>query len=385
MQFVSFIFVASMASTFATERGIQALANKWIIAPDPSFAYGGLAFDLDYQVSDFIRNDMTAYALYTSPGCKETGAPVPATFLTSILHVLTGQAYNETNNGDGVRDQKLTVNVNPVTIAASDIYAEETTDGFVTATIDFCVRFSLQVYHDGLTEEVNYLETLVTLFIDLSDGFVIGDVNVVPNIKIQNTANQDYFLEGYQCDLANDALTTGTNLTDSRSQGSVIRVCVKPNTEAVAAGIKMRSLDEFTFSRNSGIRQSAIIGYNLEATNGLTSLTCSNGVDVCVFETMLFAAFYSTTGVVFGSGTGSMQFGTRRLRALPQADRTEVAATSEFNLAFGILNSKVLEEGLGPAPHGPGTATTAAMSAISLSIAGAFLFYLCRWTAILRQ
>ena len=366
----------------STERGLQTLSKKWHITPDPSFTYGGLAFDLDYQVSDFIDDGMTAYAVYTS-GCKETGTAVPVTVLTSHKAVLTGEVYNANNNGDGVRDQKLTVGVNADTIAASDIYMEDTTVGSATAMIDFCVRFSLQTTNHEGPIEVSFLETLVTLFVDLSDGFAIGDVNVVPNIKIQSTANQGYFLEGYQCDLANDALN-GTDLTDTRSQGSVIRVCVKPDTEAVAAGIKMRSLDEFTYTRNSGIRQPAIIGYNLEATNGLTSLTCSNGVDVCVLETMLFAAFYSTTGVVLGSGTGSMQFGgARRLRALQAGTKPAVAATSEFNLDFGILNSNVLVvEDIGP-PRGSGAAVIATMSVIAFGIFGAFLFYLFKWTTII--
>jgi hypothetical protein len=370
MKFVSIIFVASVASTLAAERGLQTLAKKWNIT-DPSFAYEKLGFTLDYQVSDFISDDMTAYALYTSPGCKETGASVSASDLTSTKPVLTGQAYNAANNGDGVRDQKLTVGVVADNIAAaSGIYAEDNTTGVVTATIDFCVRFSLQTTSGDDAVEVNFLETLVTLFVDLSDGFTIGDVIVAPKDKLLNTANQVYLLEGYQCNSGNVALTGG-DLTGTRNQGSVIRVCVKPDSDAFLAGIKMRSLDEFTFSREGGISQPAIVGYNEESPNGLTSLTCSNGVDVCFFETILFAAFYSSDGFVVGSGTGSMQFGaaganTRRLRAL-QADPPEAAATSEFELDFGVLNPGRVDP-----RDGSGAARSAAMAASALVIAGAF-------------
>jgi hypothetical protein len=363
MKLVSIIFVASVASTLATERGLQTLAKKWNIT-DPSFAYDSLGFVLDYQVSDFIDNGNTLHALWTSPGCQESGAVVPASVLTSTRPVLTGAAYNSANNGDGVRDQSLTVNVVAANIAASDIYAEDTTVGSVTAAIDFCVRFSLLTAGAGAVE-VNFLETLVTLFVDLSDGFSIGDVNVAPKIKITNTANQVYLLDGYQCDAANDALT-GTDLTDTRNQGSVIRVCVKPDADAVTAGIKMRSLDEFTFSRNAGaISQEAIVGYNQEATNGLTSLTCSNGADVCVFETILFAAFYSNVGVVLGSGTGSMQFGARRLRALQASGRSESAAASDFELDLAV-------NPVGRDRGGSGAATSGVMAATALVVAGAF-------------
>ena len=385
MKLISIIFVASSvaSTTLASERGLQTLARKWNIT-DPSFTYDALGFDLDYVVSDFIDDTHTQHTLWTAPGCQETGTAVPASVLTSTRPVLTGAAYNPVNNGNGVRDQKVTVGVVPATIAASDIYSEDTTVGAVAATIDFCVRFSLLTTGDGAVE-VNFLESLVTLFVDLSDGFAIGDVNVAPKIKITNTANQVYLLDGYQCNAANAELT-GTDLTDTRTQGSVIRVCVRPDADAITAGITMRSLDEFTFTRDNGpagpdasdISQAAIIGYNQEATNGLTSLTCSNGLDVCVFETILFAAFYSAVGVVLGSGTGSMQFGTRRLRAL---QRSESAAAADFDLYLGVLDTgKPNSENRGTGPgavqdgsDGSGAATSGGvMAATALVVAGAF-------------
>jgi len=370
MKLLSIIFVASVTSTLAAERGLQTLAKKWNIV-DPDFTYGDLSFALDYTVSDFIDNGMTDHTVYTS-GCKETGTEVSSTVLTSTRPDLTGAPFDASNDGDGLRYQKLTVGVVAAAIAASEIYAEDTTVGAVTATIDFCVRFSLMTTA-GATE-VNFLETLVTLFVDLSDGFSIGNVTVAPKLKLENTANQVYLLDGYQCDAANAALT-GTDLSDTRNQGSVIRVCVKPDNEAVTAGIKMRSLDEFTFTRDA-INQQAITGYNTEAANGLTSLTCSNGVDVCVFETILFAAFYTDEGTVAGSGTGSMQFGagvagapTRRLRAL-QADTNtpEAAATSDFELDFGV-NDPVRDT-----RDGSGAASSGVMAGAAVVMAGAFAF-----------
>jgi hypothetical protein len=358
MKFVSIIFIASVASTVAAaeERGLQILAKKWNIT-DPTFAYDSLGFDLDYQVSDFISDSMATHTLWTAPDCQEGAAAVGAGILTSVKVPLVG-AFDDTNNGDGIRDQKLTIAVNPATIAASALYSEDTSLGAVTATVNFCVRYSLVTA--DLTE-VNFLETLVTLFVDLSDGFSIGDVFVAPKNKLLNTANQVYLLDGYQCNSDNVRLE-GDDLTATRNQGSVIRVCVKPDTDAVNAGIFMRSLDAFTFSRNA-INQPAIIGYNAEATNGLTSLSCANGDPVCFFETILFAAFYSTTGVVVGSGTGSMQFGgARRLRGL-EVERSESAASSEFDLYFGTLDEQ---------DAGDSAATSGVMAATALVMAGAF-------------
>jgi hypothetical protein len=361
MKFVSIIFVVSVASTLAAERGLQTLTKQWNIN-DPSFEYEALGFDLDYQVSDFINDDMTAYKLYTSPGCKEDGDEVPPGLLTSTKPILTGVDYNADNNGDGVREQKLTVAVVPATIAGSVIYDEDQTVGAVTATIDFCVRFSLQQSdgtQTGLTE-VNFLETLVTLDVDLSDGFEIGAVNVEPKVRIENTANQVYLLEGYQCDDNNVRIASPA----ARNQGSVIRVCVTPDGDAVDAGIFMRSLDDFTFTRDS-VSQEAITDYNTEAPNGLTFLSCSNGLPLCYFETILIAAFYSSIGTVLGAGTGSMQFGgARRLRAL-QAERSEEAGVSEFEVDFGV--NPVLES-----ENDSGAATSGVMAATALVVAGAF-------------
>ena len=370
MKLISIILVAFVAPTLAAERGLQTLTRMWNIN-DPSFAYDSLGFDLEYPVSDFVDNSHTLHTLWTSPGCQESGVPVPASVLTSNRPVLTGAAYNPINNGHGVRDQSLTVNVNSDTIAASDIYAQDTTVGSVTGTIDFCVRFSLVT---AGAAEINFVETLVTLIVDSSDDFAIGDVIVTPVSKIENTSNQEYLVDGYQCNAANDALT-GTDLTDTKIQGSVIRVCVKPDAKAVAAGMKMRSVDEFTFSRDD-MSQDAIVGYNQEAHNGLTILFCRNGADVCIFETILFAAFYDTPGVVLGSGTGSMQYGNRRLGA-SEGDRSEVAATSDFQFNIGVkedealfYDSSDLEDESEEVDSG--AATSGVMAAIAFIMAGAF-------------
>jgi hypothetical protein len=384
MKLISILFLASAASTLAYERGLQTLARKWNIT-DPTFAYEALGFSLDYAVSDFINNPNTLHALWTSPGCQENGTAVPDTVLASTRPDLTGDIHDPVNNGLGVRDQTLTVNVNPDTIATSDIYAENAAVGAVTAEINFCVRFSLLT---ASAVEVNFLETLVTLYVDLSGTFEIGEVNVEPKIKITNTANQVYLLDGYQCNDVNAELT-GTDLTATRNQGSVIRVCVRPDADAIAAGITMRSIDAFSFTRDLGppgadesdITQDAIIGYNEEATNGLTSLTCSNGVPVCFFETILFAAFYSTVGVVVGAGTGSMQFGAggarRGLRALQ--DRSESAASADFDLYLGVLDrprddgGRPPIEGSGPGAVDPtsGAAKSGVMAASALVMAAA--------------
>jgi hypothetical protein len=122
---------------------------------------------------------------------------------------------------------------------------------------------------------------------------------------------------------------------------------VTPDAEATADGIKMRSIDIFTWSRTlpTEVTQAAIISRDTVAANQLTTFNHCRGLAICSFETILFANFYTALGSVDGSGVASMQFGTntsrrRRLRSGAgrslQADDDEVAGASEFELDFSI-------------------------------------------------
>jgi hypothetical protein len=368
MKFTSLLLAAStVASTQAQGRGLQSLAQKWNIT-DPIFTYDGLHFDLDYQVTDFINDNMVIYSVWNRD-CQEGGISVSNTVLSSSKEPLTGDAY-AAGGGAGERMLAIDVELEAATITTDpNIYSEDTTPGSVTAQIDFCVRFSLQTDTAPNEIEVNFLETLVTLYVDLSDGFEIGEVSVAPKIKVINTANQVYLIDGYQCDAGGVELDEAA-LAATRNQGSVIKVCVEPDQEARDSGIFMRSIDSFTFIRSDvdpEINQPAITGPNTASNNGLTAVTCSRGDLQCSFETILFAAFYASPGTVGGEGVGSMQFGNtdtgrRGLRAL-QAD--EPAASSEFNLDFGI-NPIVETQNSGAA------SSSRVMAATVLMVAGAF-------------
>jgi hypothetical protein len=62
------------------------------------------------------------------------------------------------------------------------IFTDIEIDSKAKAIVEFCVRFKLTTPGGGV--EVNFLESLVTLYVDLSDGFSIGDLNVSPKIAI---------------------------------------------------------------------------------------------------------------------------------------------------------------------------------------------------------
>ena len=228
------------------------------------------------------------------------------------------------------------------------IYEETVVNGQQFAEVKFCVRLNLNTGGDS-SIEVNFHETLITLNVDLTDGFAIDDVSVTPREKLVKTANQAYKVEGYQCD-RNYVELNEAGKAVTRNQGAIIRVCVRPTLEGRQDGIYMREIQSFAFSRTypdsrPDVNQDAIVNSG-PADNGLTDLFCDRGWEVCMFETILFAAFYRDTGTVAGAGIASMQFGgsgRRQLRAFDNNDSNRVpratqadqeAAVAEFEIEF---------------------------------------------------
>jgi hypothetical protein len=211
------------------------------------------------------------------------------------------------------------------------------------------MRFGL-VTNTATPIEVNFLETIVTLTIDLTDGFTIDTVTVQPKDVAIKTASQAYQVEGYQCDAVNEPLSEA-ELTATRNQGSIIRVCVRPDQTARDDGIFMRFIDSFAWERDYGgvigvVTQPAV--ENREAaSNQLTDLYCTSGDAVCSFDTVLFAALFRTPGAITGSGIASLQFGSdpvtssrRNLRQSSRAvqeDDEGIAATAEFQLDMEVI------------------------------------------------
>ena len=360
----SFVSSAAAADDARVLQTTATLAEKWNITT-PTFDYAGLSFDLDYGISDWIMQGMVSYGIYDE-NCKEGNYAIPSTILSATQSALP----NTRGNGLGRLTQQLTIAVNPATITTdANIYEETVVNGQQFAVINFCVRLNLSTGGDS-SIEVNFHETLVTLNVDLTDGFTIADVNVAPREKLVTTANTAYEVEGYQCDRNYAELSAAAKAT-TRNQGAIIRVCVRPTLEGRTDGIYMREIQSFAFSRTyvdgrPAVNQDAIVG-SLAADNGLTDLFCENGWEVCMFETILFAAFYRDTGVVAGSGIASMQFGgsvaARRLRnnrAL-QADGEE-AAVAEFELDFETVATT---DGVGS-----GASSMGFMAVASLAIAG---------------
>jgi len=330
------LFVLASAAKAQEDRALATLAEKWSIA-DPTFAYDGMDFSFDYPVSNFVDQGQAYYEVYDS-GCKEGGNLVTTGFtLNPIVDVTAGSVTDDATFDIAGKTAQVPISVETSDITSNtDVYTETDTGGAVGASIVFCVRFGLNTLGDSPVE-VNFLESVVTLNIDLSAGFSIDDINVTPKDQLINTAATTYTVEGYMCQQGSD--TPVVDATTALSQGSLITVCIKPDADGIADGIKMRAVDSFEWTRDATAQ--AAIESGVAAGNLLTSFdeTACAGGDYCQFSSILFAAFYASKGQVSGNGVASMQFGTRRLSegsGLRALQEQEAAATSEFDLAVQL-------------------------------------------------
>jgi len=345
--FLSMASAATAAANTNEDRSLASLADKWNIQ-DPAVTQNGLAMDFAYQLSNFIVEGQAYYEVYTS-GCKESGTEVATgAGLTMSPLVDIDPAATSVVDDDGfvIDDRSATVPVaiDVATIAgASDIYTETGSGDDLGATIEFCIRFGLNTLTDPASE-VNFLESIVTMTVDLGDGFTVDAIQVTPKDQLLNTANQAYTVTGFLCNPDDGSeLTQGVDGTAAAfNQGSLISVCVKPDAQGVSDGIVMRTIDDFAWSRDTTNQEAIASG--AASTNSLTSFdptACAGGA-YCTFSTILFAAFYSSNGSVSGTGTSTMQFGRRRLqeqdgrqvRSLQQ--EPEAAATSPVSLDVDV-------------------------------------------------
>jgi len=290
------------------ERDLATLQEKWSIT-DNGVEFGGLEYTLKYITSDIIINSMMDATVY-SIDCKKGGVIIPSSDMSVNLvpdNVPPGTGENQ-------RDVYVDLVLAPDNLINSVAYNEVTDETGTTATIQFCMRFGLSTNGDTPIE-VNFLETVITLSIDLTSNFSITSIDVESKEKILQTAEVAYRVESFQCNRSNGRLSE-IELSVARNQGAVIRLCVQPDQEARDQDIVMKSINSFIFNRNYGtpigiVTQSAIEDGEA-ATNFLTELDCTEGSLVCVFETVLFASMFMAPGSVTGSGVASMQFGITR-------------------------------------------------------------------------
>jgi len=272
----------------------------------PDYTYDNLQFTMNFEVSDFMQDNMIGYSLYDGKNCKD-GGDNDITENDGYLLSRIRTDNTPIGDGSGIRSIRIQSEIVGTKIVNSGIYTAN--DDENTGVIEFCLRFgNYNADKDGPQAfEVNYVEVPITLTINFNSSFSV-QAAVQPIDLVLSSVSQGVAVDAYICDRDDNLvpiMTTG--------QGQTIRVCVSPTAENIALGALMRQLEQFTFNRDLPIpRQQAAIepGTGGAPADPFTLVSCRSGSMVCAFETLLQADFFTGPGIVRGQGQAFLQIGT---------------------------------------------------------------------------
>jgi hypothetical protein len=177
-------------------------------------------------------------------------------------------------------------------------------------------------------------------------GIVIAPTSTIPIFGEGNgatgsdkSASTFFLVEAFMCTSDNLPLDPNDQAA-VRLAGSVVRVCVQPNAEALSQGLYLRSVDSFYFSKNdTDFLQFAIEGGQSDFLGFTVEMNCERGSEMCSFETIMRADLFGTTGVVVGHGVATLQFGnanSRRILSAAIDDRELIQKGKTRYTGFGL-------------------------------------------------
>eukprot|EP00934_Nitzschia_sp_Nitz4_P000338 Nitzschia sp. Nitz4//scaffold31_size150131//125760//129062//NITZ4_002849-RA/size150131-augustus-gene-0.24-mRNA-1//-1//CDS//3329547722//338//frame0 len=132
-------------------------------------------------------------------------------------------------------------------------------------------------------------------------------------------SSEEFTAEAFHCNAFNEEVAEEASIVADNGA----RICVRPDEAAREAGVYMRRIDSFSFTRD-GERQKAVEG-GVAVSDGSTLLSCTEGDTICFVKTDLDAGFFHSDGAIQGTGTATLQFGWEN-RLSYSSDRREVRA-----------------------------------------------------------
>ena len=405
--------VAAIGSTLQTRWALENPITQYVAAENK--------FTMTYNEASSMNIDENLRAAFFDGNCKdpvplEAGGTAPTAFSITlgkgITAVTTREMPEPVMNALDPSKPELEFKVDTLKLANTpEIYEvvdqalidsplkPYSADDMGKGVMTMCARFSLG-YVDGTDyQEVNFIESVITIKYDLTAGFSVDAFAVEAKDKDAATGVKDsYQVIAYLC----DASTVSTKVPDGGpggltlenvpakitsyeptlngaesafAQGSLVTVCVTPDALTIADGIVMGAITDFTWKRDStGTTQPAVEetagGDFVAASNGLSALSCVPQSVYCSFASILFADFYLSAGTVAGDGNANMEFKItrRRLKGGVEGERRqlqEAAAASPFDVSVGVTE---LDDGPGALKTAGGASTgfTALASAVAL-------------------
>ena len=300
----SIVFVLMLCEGAEGNPG-NALLQRYSIE-GPEYKYDSWQYTMDFEVSDLMSDSMIGYTLYDGVKCRDGDGSIGDgnnDITQNDGYLLSRFRTDNTpvSDGSGTRLIKIESEIVPSRMAQTSIYRENENK---TGIVEYCLRFSNYNIDKDVpgAREVNFLETTVKLSVDLNGDFGVQPL-VIPDDAEEKRDEEDVEVEAYICDSDENVVP----LTEY-NQGQTVRVCVTPTQETLERGFRMRQLDAFTFRREIPFSTRQVATLPGGVPDVLTVIQCRPGSVVCAFETLLFADFFVSEGVISGSGTCFLQF-----------------------------------------------------------------------------
>jgi len=360
------------------------LASRWNLEkPDVAYDPDANKFDFSYPAAS-VKNDEMEITFYDI-NCRYDGTgefveyelgqtgegidvstitmdPTPKFYFTmDVQKLANNENIYTTLSGDPAIDDLIATEDNGIT-----------DDDVGSGVMQMCVRFDIGYKTDGVFQSVNFIESILQIKYDLTVGFQVAAFSVAPKERITTTTVKDnYELLGYLCpdtavtEMKEGRLVPKETVNGAFNQGALISVCVIPKSAAVDDGIIITSLTDYNWLRaDTNITQEAIKD-SQKSTNGLSLHRCETPNHYCVIESILFAEFFESSGVVGGTGNAQLAFEARRLsEADAKAVRRKLEeedSSAEFDLSVGVNAGS----------DGPGALRTAGGASMGVTVVAA--------------
>jgi hypothetical protein len=307
-----------MTTSTSNNRKALSIADLWMLnkptlVNDES---NNKKFHLTYEVNDMIEDTMFTTTFWATAACSAGESPladegIGYKFISTNDGLLSGDGNNvrtfhvvfEITDELNIRENQNVYTVDP------------DSDNGTDSRIVVCVRSALNTIN-GM--EVNYMESIIQFRYNFVNGFSVAD-----DISLTASDTAAYAMEeersivdAYDC--TDDPIGNSKNQgkAKGKAQGTLLRLCVQPKTDALLSGFRMRAIENYRYEtkeeEGSGIEtlvQHAVESRGQTTKNDLSRLTCIRGQGQCVIETLLSAAFYSQQRAVYGKGTVTYQLG----------------------------------------------------------------------------
>jgi hypothetical protein len=133
---------------------------------------------------------------------------------------------------------------------------------------------------------------------------------ICANAATEMTAQElGYRIDVYECDANLKMIPTEDRQV--KNQGSVYRVCFRPNNKALEDGVGIKEIHSFAWeleTKKGVVEQQAVINGN--GDDVLSILNCEEDRKLCYLDSLLGSRFYVDPGSVLGYGEAYLTIGT---------------------------------------------------------------------------